>query len=202
MKILPIIGIVLLCACNKEVTTPIPPQHTITFTIDSALSANGKQSLPLDKNGFYHLVMDNAKNQTLSRITGTLLVDNKPIQIPSPVQADVEWSGSHFWLLKRGDTVGTIIKTYFNPYTGQLQNIQLPNITSQSDVVIPIVNSSSYSDFETGKVNTMAAPVYPMKGDTITIIGKVRYTIEIPKDKLFSTIKIDSMQKSIRIICD
>jgi hypothetical protein len=202
MKILPIIGIVLLCACNKEVTTPIPPQHTITFTIDSALSSNGKQSLPLDRNGFYHLVMDNAKNQTLSRITGTLLVDNKPIQIPSPVQANVEWSGSHFWLLKRGDTVGTIIKTYFNPYTGQLQNIQLPNLTSQSDVVIPIVNTSSYSDFETGKVNTMAAPVYPMKGDTITIIGKVRYTIEIPKDKLFSTIKIDSIQKSIRIICD
>jgi hypothetical protein len=202
MKILPIIGIVLLCACNKEVTTPIPPQHTITFTIDSALSSNGKQSLPLDRNGFYHLVMDNAKNQTLSRITGTLLVDNKPIQIPSPVQANVEWSGSHFWLLKRGDTVGTIIKTYFNPYTGQLQNIQLPNLTSQSDVVIPIVNASSYSDFETGKVNTMAAPVYPMKGDTITIIGKVRYTIEIPKDKLFSTIKTDSIQKSIRIICD
>lgn len=202
MKILPIIAIVLLCACNKEVTTPIPPQHTITFTIDSALSSNGKQSLPLDRNGFYHLTMDNTKNQTLSRITGTLLVDNKPIQIPSPVQADVEWSGSHFWLLKRGDIVGTIIKTYFNPYTGQLQNVQLPNLTSQSDVVIPIVNGSSYSDFETGKVNTMAAPVYPMKGDTITIVGKVRYTIEIPKDKLFSDFKTDSIQKSIRIICD
>ncbi len=202
MKILSIIGILLLCACNKEVTTPIPPQHTITFTIDSALSSNGTQSLPIDKNGFYHLTMDNTKNQTLSRITGTLLVDNNPIKIPSPIDAKVEWSGSHFWVLKKGDIVGTIIKTYFNPYTGQLQNIQLPNLISQSDVVIPIVNSSSYSDFETGKINTMVAPVYPMKGDTLTIIGKLRYTIEIPKDNLFSSIKTDSIQKSIRIICD
>lgn len=202
MKILSIISIVLLCACNKEVTQPIPTQHTVTFTIDSALSSNGKQSLPMDKNGFYHLVMDNSKNQTLSRITGTLLVDNKPIQIPSPIDANVEWSGSHFWILKAGDKVGTIIKTYFNPYTGQLQNIQLPNLTSQSDVIVPIVNSTSYSDFETGKVNTMAAPVLPMRGDTITIIGKLRYTMEIPNSKLFSTIKVDSIQKSIRIICD
>lgn len=202
MKILPFFGIMFLIACNKDVVTPIPQQHTISFTIDSALSSNGKQSLPKDKNGFYHLVMDNSKNQTLSRITGTLLVDNKPIQIPSPIEANVEWSGSHFWILKAGDKVGTIIKTYFNPYTGQLQNIQLPNLTSQSDVIVPIVNSTSYSDFETGKVNTMVAPVYPMRGDTITIIGKLHYTIEIPTSNLFSTTKSDSIQKSIRIICE
>ena len=202
MKILPIIGIVLLCACEKEVTKPIPPQHTISFTLDSALSSNGAQSLPIDKNGFYHLRMDNSKNQTLSRITGTLLVDGKPIKIPSPVDVNIEWSGSHFWILKKGDVIGSIIKTYFNPYTGQLQNIQLPNLISQSDVIIPIVNSISYSDFETGKVNTMIAPIYPMRGDTLTILAKARYTIEIPVDNLFSKIKVDSMQKSIRIICD
>ena len=51
MKILPIIGIVLLCACEKEITKPIPPQHTISFTIDSALNSNGKQKLQLD---YYH----------------------------------------------------------------------------------------------------------------------------------------------------
>jgi hypothetical protein len=43
MKILSIIGILLLCACNKEITTPIPPQHTISFTIDSALTSNGTE---------------------------------------------------------------------------------------------------------------------------------------------------------------
>ena len=111
-------------------------------------------------------------------------------------------SGYHFWILKAGDKVGNILKTYFNPYTGQLQITQLPNLTSQSDVIVPIVNSTSYSDFETGNVSTMVAPVYPMKGDTITIVGKLHYTIEIPTSNLFSTTKTDSIQKSIRIICD
>jgi hypothetical protein len=203
MKILSFLSIIFLVACNKDVVTPQPAtQYTITFSIDSALTSSGTQSLPIDRNGFYHLVMDRTRNQTLSRITGTLLLNNKPIQIPSPIEANVEWSGSHYWILKKGDTVGTIVKTYFNPYTGQLQNSQLPSLISQSDVVIPIVNSSSYSDFKTGKINTMIAPVYPMKGDTITILGKLKYSIEIPTSNLFSKVKYDSIQKSIRIICD
>lgn len=202
MKILPIIGIVLLCACNKEVTKPIPPQHTITFTIDSALSSNGKQSLPLDNNGFYHLTLSTLTNQTLSRITGTFLVDGKPNTIPSPVQGRIEWTGSHFWILKAGETIGNIVKTYFNPYTGQLQTTQLPNLISQKDQIIPIVNGTSQLGYFSGEINTMNAPIYKMKGDTLTIIGKAIYTIEIPKDNLFSDFKIDSIQKSIRIICD
>jgi hypothetical protein len=202
MKILSIIGIVLLCACNKDVTQPIPTQPTITFSIDSALTANGKQSLSKDNNGFYHLILSTTSNQTLSRITGKLLVDGKPNKTPSAVDYDIEWTSSHFWVIKAGETIGKVVKTYFNPYTGQLQTSQLPNLISQSDVVVPIVNSSSYSDVTTGEVNTMFAPVYQMKGDTITVVGKVVYSIEIPKDKLFSTIKMDSIQKSIRIICD
>ena len=202
MKILPIIGIVLLCACEKEVTKQIPPQHTISFTIDSALSSNGKQKLQLDNNGFYHLTLSPYSNQTLSRITGTVLVNGKPIRIPSPVDGRIEWTGSHYWVLKSGQSVGTIIKTYFNPYTGLLQISQLPNVVSQQDVIIPIVNSTSQLGYNNGEINTIAAPIYRMKGDTITIIGNLIYTIEIPIDNLFSKIKLDSIQKSIRIICD
>jgi hypothetical protein len=202
MKILPIIGIVLLCACEKEITKPIPPQHTISFTLDSALSSNGKQSLPLDKNGFYHLKLSPYSNQTLTRITGTLLVNGKPNPSPSPVDGRIEWTGSHYWVLKAGESVGAIIKTYFNPYTGQLQTSQLPNLISQKDVVVPIVNGTSQLGYNNGEINTMAAPIYQMKGDTITIVGNVIYTIEIPIDNLFSRLKTDSIQKSIRIICD
>ena len=202
MKILSLIGIVLLCSCNKDIVTPIPNQHTITFTIDSALSSNGKQSLPIDNNGFYHLVLSNVTNQTLSRITGTFLVDGKPNIIPSPVNGRIEWSSSHYWILRAGETIGRVVKTYFNPYTGQLQTSQLPNLISQQDKIIPIVNGTSQLGYFSGEVNTMGAPIYKMKGDTLTIIGKAIYTIEIPIDNLFSKIKIDSIQKSIRIICD
>jgi hypothetical protein len=202
MKILSLIGIVLLCSCNKDIVTPIPPQHTITFTIDSALSSDGKRSLRKDNNGFYHLVLSTTRTQTLTRITGTFLVNGKPNKIPSPVHGNIEWSGSHYWLLKGGESVAEIVKTYFNPYTGQLQISQLPNLISQQDQVIPIVNGTSGLGYDDGNINTMAAPVYPMRGDTLTIVGKARYTIEIPVDNLFSKTKIDSIQKSIRIICD
>jgi hypothetical protein len=202
MKILSLIGIVLLCSCNKDIVTPIPPKHTITFTIDSALSSNGKQSLPKDNNGFYHLTLSNVTNQTLSRITGKFLVDGKPNAIPAPVNGRIEWSSSHYWILKAGDTIGRVVKTYFNPYTGQLQISQLPSLVSQQDQIIPIVNSTSQLGYFSGEVNTMGAPIYKMKGDTITIIGKAIYTLEIPNSKLFSDTKIDSIQKSIRIICD
>jgi len=202
MKILSFLGIMVLMACNKDIITPIPQTHTITFTIDSALNSNGKQSLLLDNNGFYHLVLSTTSNQTLSRITGKFLVDGKPNQIPSPVTGRIEWSSSHYWLLKAGDKVGSIVKTYFNPYTGQLQTSQLPNLISQQDQIIPIVNGTSQLGYFSGEINTMGAPIYKMKGDTITIIGKAIYTLEIPNSKLFSDIKTDSIQKSIRIICD
>lgn len=202
-KILYVIGLILLvAACKKEVTNPTLPQHTISFTIDSALSSDGKRSLRKDNNGFYHLTLSTTRTQTLTRITGTFLVNGKPNKIPSPVQGNVEWSGSHYWLLKGGESVAEIVKTYFNPYTGQLQISQLPNLISKQDQIIPIVNGTSQLGFDDGNINTMAAPVYPMRGDTLTIVAKAKYTIEIPVDNLFSKTKVDSIQKSIRIICD
>ena len=202
-KILYVIGLILLvAACKKEVTYPTPPPPTITFTIDSALSSDGKRSLRKDNNGFYHLTLSTTRTQTLTRITGTFLVNGRPNKIPSPVQGNIEWSGSHYWLLRAGESVAEIVKTYFNPYTGQLQISQLPNLISQQDQVIPIVNGTSQLGFDDGNINTMAAPVYPMRGDTLTIVAKAKYTMEIPIDNLFSKIKVDSIQKSIRIICD
>jgi hypothetical protein len=202
MKILSFLGIMTLMACNKDIVTPIPQTHTITFTIDSALSSNGKLSLPKDNNGFYHLKLSNVSNQTLSRITGKFLVDGKTNVIPSPVNGRIEWSSSHYWILKAGDTIGRVVKTYFNPYTGQLQTSQLPFLVSQQDQIIPIVNTTSQLGYFSDEINTMSAPIYKMKGDTITIVGKAIYTLETPNSKLFSDVKLDSIQKSIRIICD
>ena len=202
MKFLSIIGIILLCACNKEVTTPIPPEHTITFTIDSALNSDGTKSLIKDNNGFYHLSISQTSNQTLSRITGRFLVDGKPNAIPSPIEYTINWESDHFWVLKAGDTVGRVIQTYFNPFTGTLQNVKLPSLVAKEDVIIPVINGVSNSDFKNGSVNAMLAPVFKMKGDTINVVGKINYSIEIPVDNLFSKIKRDSIQESIRIICD
>jgi len=202
MKILSIIGIILLCACNKEVTTPIPPQHSVFFSIDSVLNRTGSNSLTLDKNGFYHMIIDTMSFQNLARITGTFLVDGKPNKIPSPVDEQILWSSDHYWVLSAGDTVAQLVKTYFNTFTGKLMTVNLKPLISYQSYLVPTINPVSYSDRSNGEVNTMFAPVSAMKGDTITITGKAKYTIEIPNSKLFSDVKIDSIQKSIRIICD
>jgi len=190
MKILPIIGIFLLGACTKEVTHPLPTQSIkVTFSIDSALTQTGINSLPLS-NGFYHLKLNTNTNQTLSRITGKFEVNGTSIQ---SVEPKISWTSSHYIVISKGDTISKIIKTYFNPYTGQLQPVNLPALISQTDVAVSVVNPTSIPDFQTGKVNIMTGPVLNMKGDTITIIGKAKW---------FLNNKIDSSQKSIRIICE
>jgi len=202
MKILSIIGIVLLCACNKAVTTPIPSPHSVSFSIDSVLNTTGTNSLKLDNNGFYHLVIDTSKFQNLARITGKFLVDDKPNVTPSAVNETIEWNSDHFWILNPGDTVAHLVKTYFNNFTGKLMTVNLKSLIAFQSQLVPTINPVSYSDRNNGSVNTMFAPISAMKGDTIIVTGKAKFTIEIPNSKLFSDVKIDSIEKSIRIICD
>ena len=193
---------ILLVACNKEVTTPIQQSHSVSFSIDSVLNTNGTQSIKLDNNGFYHLTIDTSKFQNLARITGTFFVDDKPNTTPSAVNERIEWSSDHFWILNAGDTVAQLVKTYFNTFTGKLMTVNLKPLIAYQTQLIPTINPVSYSDRNTGNVNTMFAPISPMKGDTIIVTGKAKFTIEIPNSNLFSDVKIDSIQKSIRIICD
>lgn len=193
MRIIILCCTLFIISCSKEITTPIPPQPIVSFSIDSALTQSGVK-LPTDNNGFYHLKLNTFSNQTLSRITGKFTSNLH-------TESRIEWESSHYWVLNTGDSVGKIVKTYFNQYTGQFTTSVLPTLVSQKAVIIPTINSVSQIGTN-GEVNTMFAPVLPMKGDTITILGKAIYSIEIPKDNLFSTIKIDSIQKSIRIICD
>ena len=49
---------------------------------------------------------------------------------------------------------------------------------------------------------SICTPVYKMKGDTINVTAKAIYTMEIKKSNLFSDVKVDSIQKVIKIICD
>ena len=188
MRLLITLILCILIGCKKEIEFK-PINYKITFTLDSVLTQTGKNSLPYS-NGFYYLKLDSTRFQTLSRITGTFLVNDKPNQ---SLEGNINWEGSHYILVNSGDTISKIIKTYFNPYTGTLQKIQLPSLISQSQTLISVVNGTSIPDFETGKINTMMGPTFKMKGDTITIIGTAKW---------FANNKIDSIKKSVRIICE
>ena len=206
MKILPIIGILLIfTSCEKTVATPPTfNQPKFTFTIDSALVGNGSKALKKDNNGYYHLLVDTNLLQTFSRVTGRVLVNDNPNPLaPTLVEhIRVEWKSSHYWILNVGQQTISVYKTYFNKYQAKLQTVLLGIMIAQRSEIIPTVNPTSYPSNETGEVNTIVAPIPLMKGDTLTITGKAFFSYAVPKDKLFSTPKLDSIEKSIQIICD
>jgi hypothetical protein len=158
-----LIPILFLFGCTKDVEIPIP-KKTYTLEINGVLNQNGNGYLPKDVNGYYHLKLDKTKNQTVHRVNGTILVNGKE---PYPSEK-VEWESNLYWLLRRNDTIATITKTYINYFTGQYQIVQLPPLIASKDELVPTINSSSYSG-DNGEINTMIAPIYNMKGDTMII---------------------------------
>jgi hypothetical protein len=157
------IPILFLFGCTKDVEIPIP-KKTYTLEINGVLNQNGIGYLPKDVNGYYHLKLDRTKNQTVHRVNGRILVNGKE---PYPAEK-VEWESNLYWILRRNDTVATITKTYINYFTGQYQIVQLPPLIASKDELVPTINSSSYSG-DNGEINTMIAPIYRMKGDTLVI---------------------------------
>jgi len=154
--------LILFSACSKD--DVIVPQKNYTFSIDSVLTQTGKNSLPKDVNGIYHLKLVNGLNQQPHRITGRILVNGK-----EPIPAEkIEFESNLCWWLKQGDTVAYITKSYINYYTGQYTIIKLPPLISSKDEMVGTVNIASYSGTN-GELNTMIAPIGNMKGDTMII---------------------------------
>ena len=122
--------------------------------------------------------------------------------MPSPVGFSLNWESDHYWFILPGDNVATIYKTYFNSFAGKLMTVQLGVLKSNVSALVPTVNSASIPSISTGEINTIFAPVYPMKGDTVTVLAKLHYTMEIPVSNLFSNIKIDSMQRVVKFVLE
>jgi hypothetical protein len=204
MKKLLIFLPILLLACMKEpeYIIPKPPPYNFTFQLDSALNGSGTRSLAKDKAGYYHLKLSDATFQTFSRITGIFLWNGKPNPRPSPVDVWIEWRSSHYWVLNNKSALFVVYKTYFNEFTGKLTTSELGTFKSQSNQLIPTVNSSSYPSSTDGSVNTIVAPIYPMRGDTMTITAMCYISKEIPTSKLFVRIERDSIERKMRIICE
>jgi hypothetical protein len=131
-------------------------------TIIPTLQLDGR--LPIDSNGYYHLVLDSTRNQTIHRISGKVLNTLEPTK--------VSWESNLYWWLKQGDTVANITKTYINYFTGQITYVNLPPIINWKDYIVPTINPASYVGDE-GEINTMIAPIYRMKNDTLVVKCKV-----------------------------
>jgi hypothetical protein len=159
-KLIPLL--ILFSACRKE-DLPVPIKN-YTLSIDSVLNQSGKNSLPKDANGYYHLKLIPNSNQQPHRITGRILVNGNE---PYPIEK-IEFESNLYWWLRRGDTTAYITHAYVNYFNGQYTIVNLPPMIASKDELVPTINKSVYSGTN-GEINTIIAPISEMKGDTMIV---------------------------------
>ena len=75
------------------------------------------------------------------------------------------WESSHYWILN--DSSGYIVQ---QELTGNLEYVSSDSIyvTGLSNLAVPTINCCSYSNAN-GEVNTMFAPIWTMRLDTVVV---------------------------------
>lgn len=198
-----IILLSLISSCSKE-DIIIDNGEGITIEFLEGLNDESRYKLNKDKNGFYELSLNPNSNQTPQRITGLLLRNGEPLKDnwSGNQPKKVSWESNLYWWLLEGDTVANITQTYINEFTGELDYINLPPIINWRDVLVPTVNSNSYTDQETGIVNTVIAPIREMVGDTMKIKMKYIHSITEKEEgsKFFSDIGERVFKDSVYVI--
>ena len=184
VKIVYIIILFLFFSSCSQGDNIIDNGEGITIEFLEGLNDDSQFQLSKNSDGYYEMTLNQNENQTPQRITGRLLRKGEPLVDTSSGDQPkkVSWESNLYWWLSVGDTVANITQTYINEFTGELDYINLPPIINWRDKLVPTINSSSYTDQETGIVNTVIAPIYIMKGDTMKI--KMSYT-HIPSLRVF-----------------
>jgi hypothetical protein len=159
------IGLIMLVSCEDNIIEPIPP--TYQLTIDSLLTEDGKQSIERDSNGYYLLDLEPTSDfkQTIRRITGTVLKDSSE---PTPPEV-IDWESSHTWVT--GTDNGYYVRRVINAL-GQWVIVDTNYINIPSGLIVPTINPTSISG-DVGEINTMIAPIYSMRGDTMIVTAKL-----------------------------
>jgi hypothetical protein len=163
-----ILGLVLLTflpACNKEGF--LEPKRNIEISIDTRL--------PKDQNGYSIFNLYSTQTQNIHTISGSIRVNGK---IPDEPRERVEWESSHYWTLKYGEDIGTIYRRTWRGLGWQIvDSIKVVNLkTSQ----VPTINSVCYNSAD-GSINTVIAPMWNMKGDTMTIVARIGNITKVEK---------------------
>ena len=156
-----------LMGCNKDGF--LQPKRDIEMTIDS--------KLPKDQNGYSVFSLYSTETQNIHTISGSIRVNGK---IPNEPREKVEWENNLYWNLVKGDTITTITKTYLNYYTGQFTIVKLPPMISNVNALVPTINKVCYNSAD-GSINTVIAPKWEMRGDTMTIVARCGNVVKVEK---------------------
>ena len=158
-KLLILAFIIVFASCTKD--DIVVPKDVIEMNIDTRL--------PKDVNGYSYFKLYSSETQNIHTISGSIRINGK---IPDEPRVKVEWENNLYWNLKEGDTIATITKTYLNYYTGQFTIVKLPPLVSSINALVPTINKVCYNSAD-GSINTVIAPKWEMRGDTMTVV--VRY---------------------------
>lgn len=167
-RLLVLAFIVLFASCTKD--DIFLPKENVEMSIDTRL--------PKDVNGYSYFKLYSSETQNIHRISGSIRINGR---IPDEPRVKVEWENNLYWNLKQGDTIATITKTYLNEYTGQFTIVKLPPLVSSVNALVPTINKVCYNSAD-GSINTMIAPKWEMRGDTMTVV--VRYGDVVKSEKI------------------
>ena len=132
--------------------------------------------LPVDNNGYYHLILERNNWQTIHRVSGHVFSDGYAVE-----NFWVEWDSNLFWYL--GDTLGYIVNQYLNN-SGVYVSVDTSYIIGFDGTEVPTSNAISYSN-SSGEINNMIAPVRSMVGDTM----RLRYSYFNGMDSIMIVLK-------------
>ena len=139
------------------------------------IELNIDSRLPKDQNGYSVFNLYSQQTQNIHTISGSIRRDGR---IPDEPRQRVEWESSHYWTLKQGDTTGTIYRRTWRGLGWQIvDSIKVVNLkTSQ----VPTINSVCYNSAD-GSINTVIAPMWNMRGDTMTIVARSNGVVKVEK---------------------
>jgi hypothetical protein len=164
-----------LCGCTGE--NPYYPFMDSLLTPSENVELVAIKNLPKDKNGFYYFQLYNQTGQNLQTLTGSIRINGK---VPDNPRVKVDWENNLYWHLRKGDIVATITKTYLNKFTGQFTIVQLPPLINNIDALVPTINKTCYNSLD-GSINTVIAPIWEMRGDTMQVVVKYNKTTKIER---------------------
>ena len=155
----------LMVGCSKD--DWFSPNKNIELNIDTRL--------PKDANGYSYFTMYSTETQNIHTISGSITKNGR---VPDNPREKVEWESSHYWTLKQGESIGTIYRRTWRGLGWQIvDSIKVVNLKTAQ---VPTINPVCYNSVD-GSINTVIAPMYNMKGDTLTIIAKSNGVTKIAK---------------------
>jgi hypothetical protein len=166
MKLLVYISTILLIlfisSCSKEGF-----RKNVELSIDSRL--------PKDGNGYSVFNLYSNATQNIHTISGSIRVNGR---IPNEPRERIEWESSHYWTLNVGDTIGRIYRRTWRGLGWQIvDSIEVVNLKQAQ---VPTINSVSYNSAD-GSINTVIAPMWNMRGDTMTIIARSNGAVKVER---------------------